>query len=210
MNTNAGWFIKWILPVCFSFAFFISPAQNWEVNILKHANPDVPNSNFWQNITRTSKPISYSLPLIMFAASLPHDNKDLQKHALESFGTLAINAASIQIIKVAVNRDRPYQTYTDIHPDIYQNGKSFVSGHTALAFGSATTLSLQFKKWYVVAPAYAWAGAIGYSRLYLGQHYPTDLMGAAVVGAGSAYLSHKANKWLQNKKNKSPKENPAL
>jgi len=64
-----------------------------------------------------------------------------------------------------------------------------------LAFAAATSVSLQYKKWYIVVPAYAWAAGVGYSRLYLGEHYPTDVIGGAVIGAGSAFISH----WISKK-----------
>ena len=170
----------------------------------------VPNSPFWKTITRSSKPVSYGLPVVLLAAGIAWENKTMRHQALETFGTLAITALSTQGIKLIANRQRPYEKYTGIYPDIYQNGKSFVSGHTSLAFGTATTLSIIYKKWYVVVPAYAWASSVAYSRLYFGQHYPTDLMGAAVVGAGSAWLSHKANKWLQRHKQNKVNPTPTL
>jgi undecaprenyl-diphosphatase len=46
----------------------------------------------------------------------------------------------------------------------------------------------------VVVPAYAWAAGVGYSRMYLGQHYPTDVLAGAAIGIGSAYLSNWLNK----------------
>ena len=79
---------------------------------------------------------------------------------------------------------------------------SFPSGHTSFAFCTASSLSICFPRWYVVAPAYAWASAVGYSRLYLGMHYPTDVLAGAIIGAASAWLSHEGNKWLQNRKYK--------
>ena len=68
------------------------------------------------------------------------------------------------------------------------------------AFATATTLTLECKKWYVAVPAYAWAAGVGYSRMYLGEHYPSDVIAGAVVGAGSAWLSHWATQKLFHKK----------
>ena len=83
------------------------------------------------------------------------------------------------------------------------HGRSFPSGHTSLAFSTAASLSIQFNKWYVTLPAYLWAGSVAYSRMYLGVHYPTDVLGGAAVGIGSAYLAHWLNqKFFKNKKTK--------
>jgi undecaprenyl-diphosphatase len=46
-----------------------------------------------------------------------------------------------------------------------------------------------------VVPAYGWAAMVGYSRLYLGEHYPSDVIAGAAIGAGSAFLSE----WLTKK-----------
>ena len=50
-------------------------------------------------------------------------------------------------------------------------------------------------KWYVAIPAYLWAGTVAYSRMYLGQHYPSDVLAAAVIGAASSYVT----RWLTKK-----------
>jgi undecaprenyl-diphosphatase len=82
------------------------------------------------------------------------------------------------------------------------NSPSFPSGHTSVAFSTATSLYLAYPKWYVAVPAFTYAASVGYSRMYLGVHYPSDVLAGAVIGAGSAWLMYKANKWLFKKKPK--------
>ena len=84
------------------------------------------------------------------------------------------------------------------------NGRSpsFPSGHTSGAFSFATSLTIACPKWYIAGPAYIWAGAVGYSRMDLGVHYPSDVLAGAIIGVGSAYLCYKGQQWLNhNRKN---------
>lgn len=67
---------------------------------------------------------------------------------------------------------------------------SMPSGHAAIAFALATSLSLQHGEWYVVAPAAVTATAISTSRVWLGVHYPSDVATGALLGIGSATLVH--------------------
>ena len=51
-----------------------------------------------------------------------------------------------------------------------------------------------------------YAASVAYARMYQGVHYPTDVLAGAVVGAGSAWLAYKAEKWMNKKHttNKTP------
>ena len=172
-------------------------AQSGEVNLLQHINPTNPSSKVWQLATSSAYPVAVGVPAgILVAGYLQHD-KDLKLKGWKIVGALAVNTVIAEGLKITVNRERPYQQYPLlIHPyDASEKGQSFPSGHTSEVFAMAASLSIECKKWYVVLPAYGYATAVGYSRLYLGEHYPTDVLAGAAIGVGSAYLSN----WLQHK-----------
>ncbi|WP_370577362.1 phosphatase PAP2 family protein [Mucilaginibacter sp. SP1R1] len=119
---------------------------------------------------------------------------------METFINLGVSVLATNLIKITVNRTRPADRYPDeIFVNSPTHNQSFPSGHTSLAFATATTLSMQYHKWYITVPAYAWAASVGYSRMYLGKHYPTDVLAGAAVGIGTAYVGHWFNQKLFKK-----------
>lgn len=174
----------------------ISFSQNWDINLLKDINPQNSNSSLWKASTSSAYPISVGIPVGMWVVSKINHDKKTELKSYEVAGSVVIAAVATEGLKVIINRNRPYIKYPlDIHPyDNSETGKSFPSAHTSLAFATATSLSITCKKWYIVVPAYAWAAGVGYSRLYQGEHYPSDVLAGAVVGAVSAWLSHWLNK----------------
>ncbi|MFZ9878471.1 MAG: phosphatase PAP2 family protein [Chitinophagaceae bacterium] len=56
-----------------------------------------------------------------------------------------------------------------------------------------------------MAPAYTFAGLVGYSRMYLGAHYPSDVIAGALVGSGTAWLSYQINKKIVQRKKSTPR-----
>ena len=185
-------------------------AQNWDINLLKRINPSKPDNQFWTSMSSTAKPLAVAAPISMFAVSLINNDKQLRANAYKMVGSLVITAVLTEGIKRTVNRDRPFVSYPlEVFPNtIDETGKSMPSGHTAFAFTTATSLFTAYPKWYVGLPLYAWATSVGYSRLYLGQHYPSDVLLGAVVGTGSALASNWLYKKLTHKKEQ--KKTPLL
>ena len=123
-------------------------------------------------------------------------------------GTYAISLAMKSIIK----RERPGEKYPGyIIPRVHETGHSFPSNHTGGAFALATILTLNYPRWYIIAPAYLWASAIGYSRMQLGVHYPSDVFAGAILGAASAYGCYQAQKaWTRHRKSRVKNQGMAL
>ena len=101
------------------------------------------------------------------------------------------------ILKPLFARPRPCDVNTTIAILVKRpHGHSFPSGHTASAFAAAFALWLQNRK--LGAPALVLAAFIAFTRLYLYVHFPTDILGGAVLGivlgaAASAIANYVAN-----------------
>jgi undecaprenyl-diphosphatase len=119
-------------------------------------------------------------------------NDDVLNTGLLLSATEVLTYGAKFILKTAVKRPRPYEELSGVHVNDLESADpySFPSGHTAGAFALATMLSLRYPKPYVYVPAFIWAGMVGYGRVYNGLHYPSDVLGGAVVGAGSSILTY--------------------
>lgn len=111
--------------------------------------------------------------------------------------TATATFVSIYALKRVVHRPRPFVTMPDIvardrdRDPLDRSGPySMPSGHAATAFALATSWSLSHPRWYVVVPAALWAGSVGLSRLWLGVHYPSDVLVGALLGAAIAVGAH--------------------
>ncbi|MCG8700189.1 MAG: phosphatase PAP2 family protein [Bacteroidales bacterium] len=117
---------------------------------------------------------------------------------------LLADRLSVLAFKEVVCRLRPSHA-PDITPlvhivDGYRGGSyGFVSSHAANSFGLATVLAFIFRNKYFNIFIFFWAALVSYSRIYLGVHYPGDILGGALLGAACGsfsawllfYLNHK-------------------
>jgi undecaprenyl-diphosphatase len=88
-----------------------------------------------------------------------------------------------QMIKVVVRRRRPrLEGLPPLAGTL--SGLSYPSAHSATSFAAARMLSPRLP----AGPLYALAVSLGLSRLYLGLHYPTDIVAGAALGAAAGEL----------------------
>ncbi len=177
-------------------------AQNFDINTVKsiNGNPSTFKTNFFKADAQSVTVINIAAPVGVFVAGLIKHNNQLKKDAAYMAGTFILSSIVTNASKQIFKRNRPYVDYPlDVTKRDAGGGYSFPSGHTSAAFTTATSLSLYFPKWYVIAPAYLWAGSVAYARMYQGVHYPSDVFAGAIVGAGSAWLGWKVQHWMDKK-----------
>lgn len=118
-------------------------------------------------------------------------------------GTLITNVT----LKNLVARTRPFYTIADLQTLIaYPTDYSFPSGHTTSAFASCTSLFIMLDKRYSFL-FLVFATLMGFSRLYVGVHYPTDVFIGLIVGVLSAIISFYIIKYLYLKYSKDVQQN---
>lgn len=117
---------------------------------------------------------------------------------LLAVATLAISdQLASHLIKNLVMRYRPSHNLLlgpKLHiVDNYRGGQyGFVSSHAANTLGFAIFTSLLFpeKRWLRIV-LLCWVALICYSRMYLGVHYPSDIIGGALVGCFAAFVTNR-------------------
>ena len=148
------------------------------------------------------------LLVLAFVWILLHQNR---RHALLTLAMLVLafvlaDQISSGLIKHLVERLRPSQDPSldnMIHiVNNYRGGKfGFVSSHAANSFAAATLIVLIMRHRLVTISLLTWAMLQCYSRVYLGVHYPGDILGGMVVGILVGCLVWCLMRWLQRRFN---------
>lgn len=178
-------------------------AQDRDIRMLEiiNNNPNQFLKGYSKFMSETTNVVSFGTPAVLGVTALITHDDEMLKNALYIGASQFVDGVLTLTLKKAINRPRPYTTYPQlIEPYKFYVDKSFPSGHTSLAFSTATAITLKYPKWYIIAPSYIWAASVGYSRMNLGVHYPSDVIAGAVLGAGSAYVTLLMNDWLWEKK----------
>ncbi len=96
-----------------------------------------------------------------------------------------------ELIHFFWNRPRPFQILHDMHQLVaHESSGSFPSGHAAFFFAIAMSVFFYSRKWgifFFIIAAY-----MGIGRIEAGLHWPSDILGGALVGIFSAWIIHAA------------------
>ena len=190
------------LLIVFTSLQLHSFSQNTDIDILKPFNKNesaFKNTYFKLNADAVTA-LSIGVPAGLAITGFILHNKKMKQDALYMGAAFLASTLVTKSAKHIVNRQRPFTKYSFIvKRDDTEAGLSFPSGHTSAAFCTATSLALRYRKWYVITPAYIFAASVGWARMYQGVHYPSDVLAGAMVGACSAWVGYKAQKWITHK-----------
>lgn len=140
-----------------------------------------PLHTFWRGISQLGDVGWFWI----FTAVLLALNPKTRSVGLAAIAALALSTfISNVILKNAIMRPRPFEALPGLLPLVtHASGSSFPSGHTTAAFACAFVYWLLLPK-FIGLPAMLLAVLIAFSRLYLGVHYPLDVLGGIIT----AYL----------------------
>jgi len=114
---------------------------------------------------------------------------------------LLADQLSVHLFKNVFQRLRPCHN-PDLSGVIHLVGRcggkfGFVSSHAANTFGVSVFLSMLYKNRWATIGLLIWAAFVSYSRIYLGVHYPADVLVGALLGSAVGYgLWHLANRLM--------------
>lgn len=180
----------------------LSHLRSIDIGLLRDINLTYSDERFdfiFKLITNSAAIIAFVTPLIMYVVGWLKCNSTMKNKSIYIVISIITVTILSTALKYIIDRPRPFIIYSDIQKLTGGGSPSFPSGHTSDAFAFATSLSIVYPKWYIIIPSYFWACAVGYSRMYLGVHYPSDVLAGVILGCFAASLCYFFNKWIKKR-----------
>ncbi|MEA4828351.1 MAG: phosphatase PAP2 family protein [Clostridium sp.] len=136
-------------------------------------------------------PITYlgsvGFSILFCLATLLNNNKIVHALGINTSITLIVTTLISNLIKTSVNRIRPFLKLSNLNiKKIGIDDYSFPSGHTTAAFSMAISTALLYHNIAIISIILACL--VGISRMYLGVHYPTDVLAGSFLGSITSIL----------------------
>ena len=168
------------------FIYFLQSAasfQGWDIQKLKQINLHrlTALDDLFLFITNSAAFINYGVPVCLLIYGLLKNKASLRKEAILILLSVIVSNTISEILKYTVNRPRPFLSYSFIQQLTPASSPSFPSGHTAIAAAMAIAFSLIYRQVKLRLTVFIWALSVGYSRMDLGVHYPSDIIASFII-----------------------------
>lgn len=132
---------------------------------------------------------SASFCMIFVILSIISRNKSIRNLGVLASLSIITSGGITHFLKRIKNRIRPYIKFPQLHANkIGVDEYSFPSGHTTAAFSIGVSVALCFGSLAIISLIAA--SLVGFSRIYLGVHYPTDVGAGVIVGSLSSIFMY--------------------
>ncbi len=172
-----------------------------------------PTATFWMTLfTHAANPLFYLAYAVLFIRALRQNGQgDAGQIGFVLAFVLAqvfVAALLCRVVKIAVGRPRPMTGGPFVPFSFGWGYQSFPSGHTVEAVGASLPLAGRYGKTLLPLALGVYIACVGFSRLYLGMHHPSDLLGGMAFGSLIGYLTWRfartaENWWLSRRAKKS-------
>lgn len=182
---------KFCLAVCLLLWGVVARAENIDTEIFRRINGDIriePLDKLMEPVTEWSPYVEATVGLVFLSGGLIFGKEKERDAGVLSLAAITTSGVVALGIKCAVERKRPYESLEDVHVvGNTERTPSFPSGHASTAFALATVLASKYKDYKI--PLYGYATIVGFSRVYCGHHYPSDVLVGSLLGYGMGKLT---------------------